>query len=112
MDLKLLGLAITVLLGVTSLLLGPKMANRMGYGKNLTPLGNIEFRATYGAFFVALGVVGIQLNNPHIHFLIGSCWLAAGATRSLSFSLTRKDIKENILGVIIELGVAALLLLG
>jgi hypothetical protein len=110
MDLKIIGLAITALLGFTSLLFGPKIADHLGYGKSLTPLGNIEFRVTYGAFFIALGALAIRLNNPDVHLLIGVCWLSAGVTRSVLFALTRKDIKENIFGLIIELGIAALLL--
>lgn len=110
MKLQIIGLGMTVLLGSLSLLLGSKMANLLGYGKTLSPLGNIEFRATYGAFFVTLGVLGIGLNSQDVYQLIGACWLAAGITRSILFLLTRKNIKENLSGLIVEFGIATLLL--
>ena len=112
MNFKAIGFLLTTLLGVISLLLPVQMATLLGYGKKLTSLGNIEFRVTYGAFFTTLGAFGFYFNTYETRIIIGSSWLAAGIVRLIIFFLKRTDVKENLVGLMIELGIAGLLLVG
>jgi hypothetical protein len=110
MKLEVIGFGVTVALGFLSLAIGRQMASLLGYGKNLSSLANVEFRATYGAFFITLGSLGIILNNQSVSFLIGSCWLSAGLIRGIFLLISQKDVKENIAGLFVELGIALLIL--
>jgi hypothetical protein len=112
MNFKIIGLFLNSLLGVTSLLLPVHMASLLGYGKNLTTLGATEFRATYGAFFISLGIFGFYFNTPEVTKLIGLSWLSAGIVRLIIFFFNRKDVKANLLGLLIEFGIAVLIIFG
>jgi hypothetical protein len=110
MQIEDIGFGITMALGFLSLTFARQMASILGYGKNLSTLANIEFRATYGAFFLTLGALGLLLNNQAVSFLIGSCWFSAGLVRALCFLKSQEDVKENVAGLVIELGVATFIL--
>ena len=112
MNFKAIGFFLNSLLGVISLLLPVQMGSLLGYGKNLTSLGDTEFRATYGAFFISLGAFGFYFNTPEVTKLISFSWLSAGVVRLIIFLLKRKDAKENLLGLLIEFGIAGLIIAG
>ncbi len=112
MDLKIVGLAITALLGGSSLMGGARLASLLGYEKQMSPLGEIEFRATYGGFFLMLGLLGIYLRTDDVFLIVGCSWLSAGVTRLIMFLYKRTHTKENMVGLVIELGIGALILFG
>lgn len=88
------------------------MASILGNGKSISSLGLIEFRASYGAFFITIGVLGVYFNIKEVDIIIGSSLLSAGLVRLIFFFYKRKNIKENAAGVFVELGIAGLIFVG
>lgn len=111
MTLAFLAALVMAALGCTSLFLPKKMASLLGYGR-VSGLGLIEFRATYGAFFLASGLGATYVDRPVIYVVLGCAWLLTGLVRLIAFVHTRTYKKENIAGVCIELGLAICFLFG
>ena len=99
-----------IVIGLASLLAPSVISRTLGYAP-LSPLGRTEFKATYGAFFLALGIGGLWLNSSDAALLVGLAWFSAGLMRAVSLVIGRNNLKEHSFGVGVEWGIASLLLL-
>jgi hypothetical protein len=104
-----LGAVLTVALGLLGLLLPARAAAFVGVvpsGRR----GRSEVRATYGGFFLALGL-GALWGPGHVACtLLGVGWVGAAAGRLLSIAVDRASERLNWGGVALELGLGLLLL--
>ena len=76
------------------------------------PDGTSEIRATYGGFFLGLGISGIIFSVPEVYFTIGVACLAAAGTRVFSMPFDKLLTKNNAGGAVIESVTGAVFLLG
>lgn len=105
----LVGASITVGLGLLGLF-HPRGAARFTSLHPQGLLGIAEIRATYGGFFLALGVSTLLRGTPDHYAVLGFAWLGAATARLLSMALDRSASVKNFGGVLFEGGIAALLL--
>lgn len=75
------------------------------------PLGVSEVRATYGGLFIGAGLITLVLASRDAALVLGAAWAGAFVARSLSVVVDKSRSKENGAGLVIEAGIAALLLL-
>ena len=98
------GAVITTLLGVLALLFPSSVARVLGVEAR-NPLGSSELRATYGGFFIGLGV-GCWLAQSSVVFaVVGGAWCTAGCIRLLTICFERSLSSENVVGAAVELAV-------
>lgn len=105
------GSLITLVLGVFGVTAPLRISKLVG----ISPIGNhglSEVRATYGGFFVGLGVMCLWLQQPQVYLVAGVAWMCAATVRVLSIMIDKAALPNNFGGVFIEGGVGALLLLG
>jgi hypothetical protein len=95
------GAVITTLLGVLALLFPSSVARVLGVEAR-NPLGSSELRATYGGFFIGLGV-GCWLAQSSVVF--GGAWCTAGCIRLLTICFERSLSSENVVGAAVELAI-------
>ncbi len=75
-------------------------------------LGLSEFRATYGGLFIGAGLATLILGSRDAALVLAAAWGGAFLARAISLVVDKSRSKENIAGLVIELGVASLLVLG
>lgn len=110
-DLRQVGAVITMGLGVMSLL-APQLTARFTSIKPQGKIGISEIRATYGGFFIALGLGAIVLQSPVVFELLGLAWLAAAAGRVYSMVVDRSRSRKNLGGIAFEAVIGLLCLAG
>ena len=74
------------------------------------PLGVSEFRATYGGFFLCLGIGCLVAQSVPAFTVVGAAWCAAAVTRLASSAVDGSRSWRNLAGVAFEasLGLAML----
>lgn len=107
--LNLTGAAITVLLGLLGLFLPAKAAVFISLSP-VGPVGRSELRATYGGFFLLLGLGCVFLYTPAAFLLVGLAWLGAAFGRLFSILIDRAASSKNFGGVVFEAGIGLLLI--
>ena len=107
---NLLGAGITTILGGMGLSV-PHAASRFTGLQASNPTGFSEFRATYGGFFLALGVAMIVLRQPMLYQVVGIAWLAAAVGRIVSVFADNAKEKRNFQAIAFEAGIGALLII-
>ena len=100
---------IILCLGLLSISFPQLVASQLGF-TGLSDLADIELRATYGAFFIALAVGLIYFNQQDMYVLVGYAWFAAGFLRLVALILKPISLKKNLGGVLVELGTGLLLI--
>jgi len=106
-----LGAAITLGLGVMGLVSPHRAATFVSIrpdGLN----GRSELRATYGGFFLALGLACLLFQEHAMFLLAGLAWMGAAGGRILSVLIDRNVDGKNIIGIFFEAFVGFLLLMG
>ena len=99
-----LGAVLTVVLGFLGLLF-PKAVGRV-LGIDLDrPLGTSEFRATYGGFFLSLGIGIIVAQSVQVFTIVGAAWCSAAIVRMVSCAVDNVWTSSNLAGVGIEAGI-------
>jgi len=107
--LPLAGAAINVALGLNGLVRPYATADFTG----VAPVGRTglsEIRATYGGFFLALGLFVLASGSPVACRALGCGWLGAALGRLLSVVVDRSREPRNLGAVAFEAAIAALLL--
>lgn len=103
------GAAITVLLGLLGLFLPSKAAAFVSLSTD-GPIGRSEIRATYGGFFLLLGLGCLFLHTPPAFLIAGLAWLGAAGGRLFSILIDRAASSKNFGGVVFEAGIGLLLI--
>lgn len=105
------GAVISIAAGCLGLIWPRKVSSVIGLqlpGK----LGVSEFRATYGGLFIGIGLATLILGSRDAALVLAAAWGGAFLARMLSLVVDKSRSKENVAGLVIEFGVAALLVLG
>lgn len=113
-DLHLLwmaGAGITVLLGLMGLISPAAAARFTGLGLP-DALARSEVRATYGGFFLALGVVALASDERWVYLTLGLGWTGAAIGRLVSVIADNSRSPKNLAAVAFEAAIGALLIVG
>lgn len=103
------GAVTTALLGCLALL-APDAVSRVLGVRPEGPLGIAEVRATYGGFFLALGIGCLFTQSVTAFGLVGMAWCGAAVVRALSTLDDQGEAWKHRAGVLFEAGVGAALL--
>ena len=103
------GAAVTVMLGCLGLLF-PKAVGRILGIELDRPLGISEFRATYGGFFLCLGIGCLLAQSVQVFTVVGAAWCAAALARMMSYAVDGSRTVHNLAGVGVEAGIGLAML--
>ena len=103
------GAVVTALLGCLSLLF-PKAVGRVLGIEPESPFGISEFRATYGGFFLCLGIGCLVAQSVQVFTVVGAAWCAAAVARLVSYVVDGSHTTHNLTGVGVEAGIGLALL--
>lgn len=106
-----LGATITLILGCLGLLFPDRVSELLGI-RGEGPLGKSELRATYGGFFLCLGAGCLATQSDTVFMVAGSAWWGAAIARSISLFVDNSRSWKNLLGLVIEATIGAMLLIG
>jgi hypothetical protein len=103
------GALVTAVLGFFGLLFPSAVSRVLGIQPD-GPLGISEFRATYGGFFLCLGIGCFVAQSPSAFTVVGAAWCAAAAVRVLSLAVDRSRSWQNVVGILFEASVGGAML--
>ncbi len=103
------GALVTALLGCLGLLFPAAVGRVLGIEPE-RPLGISEFRATYGGFFLCLGIGCLFAQSVPAFTVVGAAWCAAALTRIASFVVDGSRTWQNLAGFGFELGIGLAML--
>jgi len=103
------GAVVTVILGCLGLLF-PKAVGRVLGIETHKPLGISEFRATYGGFFLCLGIGCLVAQSAHVFTVVGAAWCAAAFARVVSYAVDGSRTGHNLAGAGVEAGIGLAML--
>ncbi len=105
-QLPLIASGLTIVLGALGLL-NPNGAQSLAGVRASAREGVSEVRATYGGFFLALGVLALTVREPWVFATVGVGWCGAAAARFISLFVDRVWTPKNMGAVIFEAAVGA-----
>ena len=103
------GALVTAVLGFFGLLFPTAVSRVLGIQPD-GPLGISEFRATYGGFFLCLGIGCFVAQSPSAFTVVGAAWCAAAAARVLSLAIDGSRSWQNVVGILFEASVGGAML--
>lgn len=103
------GAVVTAMLGCLSLLF-PKAVGRVIGIEPDKPLGMSEFRATYGGFFLCLGIGCLVAQSVQVFTVVGAAWCAAAFARMICYAVDNSRTAHNLAGVGVEAGIGLAML--
>ena len=68
-------------------------------------LGLSEFRATYGGFFIALGIGCLMSQSALVFSVVGAAWCTAAFVRIASAIMDKSHSWHNFAGIVFEASV-------
>lgn len=103
------GAAVTAAIGCLGLLFPGTVSRILGI-QPTGPLGVSEVRATYGGFFMGLGVGCLVSQSVPVFTAVGAAWCAAAVARIVSSVVDRSRSWHTLMGISFEAGVGLLML--
>lgn len=103
------GAVVMVMLGCVGLLVPERVGRVLGIEPE-RPLGISEFRATYGGFFLCLGIGCLAAQSAQVFTVVGAAWCAAALARTVSCAVDGSRTGRNLAGVGIEAGIGLAML--
>jgi hypothetical protein len=103
------GALITASLGCLGLLFPSAVGRVLGLEPD-RPLGISEFRATYGGFFLCLGIGCLIAQSAQVFTVVGAAWCAAAFARFMSYVVDGSRTRHNLAGVGFEVGIGLAML--
>ncbi len=103
------GAVVTSMLGCLGLLFPSAVGRVLGIEPN-RPLGISEFRATYGGFFLCLGIGCLAAQSVPVFTVVGAAWCGAALARIVSFAVDGSRTRHNLAGVVVEAGIGLAML--
>jgi len=101
------GSLITVILGTVGIIAPTKIAQLVSIEPDgLT--GIYEIRATYGGFFLGLGLASLYFDSQVLFTAMGIAWLSAALGRIVSVVGDRNTEIKNIFGILFEMAIGLL----
>jgi Domain of unknown function (DUF4345) len=110
--LNIIGAIITICFGLMGFL-KPNLASKFtGLSAN-NKTAFAEFRGTFGASFILMGIIPLITGNSYAYLMTGFMWVGAGLGRAFSVVFDRgwKEPK-NVAGIFVEIFFGTLLLVG
>ena len=104
-----IGAAISIVAGILGLLWPRKVSSVIGLHLP-GPLGISEFRATYGGFFLCLGIGCLVAQSVQVFTVVGAAWCAAAFARMMSYAVDSSRTAHNLAGVGVEAGIGLAML--
>jgi hypothetical protein len=98
------GAAVTAAIGCLGLLLPHAVSRVLGIHPE-GPLGISEFRATYGGFFMCLGIGCLVAQSVPAFAVVGAAWCTAALARLISSAVDGSRSWNNLVGIGFEAGV-------
>jgi hypothetical protein len=98
------GAVVTVILGFFGLLFPKAVGRVLGIVPD-RPLGISELRATYGGFFLCLGIGCLVAQSAQVFTVVGAAWCAAAFARMISYAVDGSRPAHNLAGVGVEAGI-------
>ena len=99
----------TAVLGCLGLLFPSAVGRVLGLEPD-KPLGISEFRATYGGFFLCLGIGCLFAQSVPVFTVVGAAWCAGALARIVSFAVDGSRTMHNLAGVGFEAGIGLAML--
>jgi Domain of unknown function (DUF4345) len=109
--LNIIGAVITIAMGCLGLFFPDKASALTGLTA-VTKAGQAEFRGTLGVTFILLGLIPLVTQSPHAFLTVGVAWLGAAIGRMISIIVDNGSETKNWGGVVFELLIATLILIG
>ena len=106
---NIIGAVITLGLGLMGLI-RPSAAASFTSMQPVGEIGVSESRATYGGFFLMIGVYCLYSSEETAFILAGAAWMGAAGGRFLSFFIDNSRSPKNLGGILFEGIIGALLL--
>lgn len=103
------GAVLTMALGCLGLLFPSDVSRVLGIEPN-RPLGISEFRATYGGFFLCLGIGCLAAESVPVFTVVGAAWCGAALARIGSLAMDGSRTRHNLAGVGVEAGIGLAML--
>ena len=103
------GAVVTAMLGCLGLLFPKAVGCVLGIEPD-KPLGISEFRATYGGFFLCLGIGCFVAQSAQVFTVVGAAWCAAAFARLISCVVDGSRTGHNLAGVGVEAGIGLAML--
>ena len=103
------GAVVTAMLGCLGLLFPTGVGRVLGI-KPDSSLGISEFRATYGGFFLCLGIGCLVAQSVQVFTVVGAAWCAAAFARIISYAVDSSRTAHNLAGVGVEAGIGLAML--
>ena len=108
--LKYVAAIATILTGAASLFWPMKVLSFTGLdvpsGRGVT-----EIRTILGALFVGLGVAVLYFNMPQTYQMLGVTYLFMALVRGISMFVDDSVVSSNVISVVVELAIGAILVL-
>ena len=108
--LPILAAFITTGLGLMGLV-APKLAAKFTSIEPVGLIGWSEIRATYGGFFLALGLSCLYLQLDTAYLVVGLAWAGAAIGRAISVFADKSTTAKNLGGIIFEGAIGSLFLI-
>lgn len=107
---NILGALITAGLGLMGLV-KPSAASAFTSTSPVGKIGVSEIRATYGGFFLFMGVFALIVREPLAYQVLGWAWIGAAFGRAVSVIVDASREPKNFGGILFEGVIGALLLI-
>jgi hypothetical protein len=108
--LKIIAAIGTIATGLVSLIVPRAVTGFTGLSPT-GPRGITEIRAVLGAFFIALGVVPLILNEPATYQMLGITYLVVALVRTASMIVDKSVVQSNVISVVVEVIFGVILVL-
>jgi hypothetical protein len=99
--LPLVAAGVTIALGALGLL-NPSGAQSFTGVRASAKEGVSEVRATYGGFFLALGIMALVTREPWVYYTVGAAWCGAAGARIVSLFVDKVWTPKNLGAVLFE----------
>jgi len=103
------GAVVTAMLGCLGLLFRKAVGRVLGI-EPIRPLGISEFRATYGGFFLCLGIGCLVAQSVQVFTVVGAAWCVAAFARIISYAVDSSRTAHNLAGLGVETGIGLAML--
>ena len=103
------GAVLTSLLGLLGLVFPSKVASFVSINA-IGKIGISEIRATYGGFFLTLGLSALYTQSPLVFSVVGAAWVSAAIARFASVVIDDSSSSKNFGCIAFEGGIGLLCL--
>jgi hypothetical protein len=108
--LKIIAVVLTLVTGLYSMIWPKKIKGFTGLEAS-SPRATTEIRAVMGGVFVGLGIAALLFPTVEVYKMLGIGYAAIAVIRAISMVVDRSVIKSNVISLITEVVLVAILIL-